>query len=821
MGKTSDDARQRTERPSDTHASRITPFSQLLDGQPPRSPTNDEVGGVEPVIADRFEVLGELGRGGMGQVLLAFDRDLGRHVAVKVLHASACGDPVRVGRFLSEARLTSRLEHPNIVPVHEMGELGPAAARRPYFVMKRVAGQSLRDLFERLAHDEAARETWSRHRLLTAFLQVCDAVAYAHDQAVIHRDLKPANIMVGRFGEILVMDWGVARQLDSGPEVVVRAAAAGPTPVFTEDGARIGTPGYMSPEQTLGATDRLDGRSDIWSLGAILFELLTSTPLYTSSPELARMVLSARGTPADPRIRPVPADLAEICARALAHDPDDRFATAEALGAAIRAFLEGSKRRAAAARHVERARDAWTRCEALTHEREALERQVEALEGTIPRWASLDDKRQLLKAREALDDLVAARADAVGETIAATERALSQDPESDAARALLARVHYRRLCEAEAASADPATNDVRFHAEQVRRYDDRGAFAARLEQVGALTLRTDPPGAEVICERYRQRGLIWQLENPILLGCTPLIDLPLPVGSYRLTLRHPAAGKRDTIYPIRIARGDRWDSGRPLPLYADATIGADFVYVPRGPCVIGGDPHASGAPPRTLVEVDGFFVARTHITVAEYCDFINALAAQDPTQAWGRVPRQESGTSTGGGQYWDRPAPGAPYRVPEVDRDGDAWDARWAVFGVSWHDANAYCAWRSSVDGVPYRLLTEAEWEKAGRGVDGRFFPWGNRFDPTLCKMRESRPGEPMPEPVAAFVADRSPYGVADLAGGMRGWCQGAVDAFRPTRGGSWNRHAGWSRLAARHRFAAHFVLASGGFRLARSTPHG
>ncbi len=368
------------------------------------------------------------------------------------------------------------------------------------------------------------------------------------------------------------------------------------------------------------------------------------------------------------------------------------------------------------------------------------------MDDVIEPWAPLEDKRELLSVLQRLTALQPRRVRLFGEVLAACEQALSQDPGNPAARAFLAQVHYARFEEAEAARAE---EDRLYHEDRVRAYDD-GTFAPLLRGTGALTLRTDPPGAEV------SAALLWPLVERRVLGTTPLVGVPLEQGSYLLTLRSP--GKRDTRYPVFIPRGRHWDSGQePVPLYSDAEIGEGMVHVPPGPFVCGGDPAAQESLPRSEPWVDGFFVAVLPVTMQDYCEFVNGLQAHDPEEAWSRVPRQESGLKSAGGQYWDRPGPGEPYTVPEVDRDGDHWDPLWPVSAVSWEDAVAYTVWRSKRDGVGWLLPSEQEWEKAARGSDGRIFLWGDGFDPMLCNMRASRPGRPQPALVGAFVNDTPP----------------------------------------------------------------
>jgi len=787
---------------------------------PPLAP--EPGGGPASVCLGRFQLTGELGVGGMGRVLEARDPELRRTVAVKMIIDPRHVTEAQLARFVAEAQITSQLEHPNIVPVYDMGVTDDGEV---FIVMKKVEGRSLRQVLAALAAgdpDVVAR--WPRTRLLHAFIQICNAVAYAHDRGVLHRDIKPANIMLGAFGEVLLMDWGVARVLrDARPERqhdgVEKTGVA-----QTMDGAAIGTPGFMSPEQASGDLARLDPRSDVWSLGAVLYEVLTLAPAYEADSLPALMYAVMTRAPADPRERApdrsIPPAIAEICLRAMAAEPADRFGGAAELAGALEEFLEGSKRREAAQRHVADAERAWDAHRALAAERGVLLDRERALDEAIDSWAPLEDKDALRAVRRRLRAVGPERVQRLSDVMTACDQAFAQDPGHPPARRLLARVYFDRFEEAE---AERSEQDRLFFASRVREFDDEGRFDALLRGTGSITLRTDPPGAEVICARYDTDGdLVWPLVERRSLGHTPLVDVPIEQGSYLLTLRSP--GRRDTEYPVLITRGRRWTSGdAPLPLLSDAELGEELVYVPAGPYAEGGDPEAQDPFPRGEPWVDGFLIARFPVTMAEYCIFINALAASDPEAAWARVPRQESGRSSSGGQYWERPAHGSDYVVPTVDRDGDRWDPAWPVSGVSWDDAQAYVAWRSTQDGVPWMLPGERQWEKAARGVDGRAFPWGDGFDPMLCKMRGSRPGRPQPEPAGAFPTDVSPYGVRDMAGGIRDWCgdphHGGNRNRRPVRGGAWLSSLRHCRAAYRVGLEPWFVCAYHGFRLARPLP--
>ncbi len=228
----------------------------------------------------RYEVLGRLAQGGVGEVWRGRDVDIGRDVALKVLRAGHADSPEMMQRFVDEAQISGQLQHPGIVPVYE---LGMRADRRPYIAMKLVKGKTLAAMLR----DGGI----SRRRLLQVFEQICRTIAYAHERGVVHRDLKPANVMVGAFGEVQVLDWGFAKVLARGgvaderrpaPEVDVTLIATQRSSDGTESevGSVMGTPAYMPPEQALGQVDELDERSDVFSLGAILCEILTGKPPY-------------------------------------------------------------------------------------------------------------------------------------------------------------------------------------------------------------------------------------------------------------------------------------------------------------------------------------------------------------------------------------------------------------------------------------------------------------------------------------------------------------------------------------------------------------
>ena len=294
----------------------------------------------------RFEHRGELGRGGMGRVEDAFDRALDRPVAIKhVLR----GSDLDLTRFEREVRITARLEHPGIVPVHDAGRDDDGT---PYYVMRRVDGQPLDQVM-------AGAPLAERLALIPNVLAACDAMAYAHARGVVHRDLKPTNILIGRFGETLVIDWGLAREVD--PD----AAKSGVAMAVVDDaktaaGAIAGTPGFMAPEQARGEV--VDVRADVFALGATLFYLVAGRSPYPGANATEMIVRAGERMPADWAAWPrgVPTDLRAIVAKALATDADARYADAGALASDLRRYVTGklvdAHRYGAAARLVRFAR---------------------------------------------------------------------------------------------------------------------------------------------------------------------------------------------------------------------------------------------------------------------------------------------------------------------------------------------------------------------------------------------------------------------------------------------------------------------------------
>jgi serine/threonine-protein kinase len=313
-------------------------------------PGSSHTAPVETARGDAFReryALGEpLGEGGMGVVRACRDQRIGREVAMKTTRAEHLGRADIILRFAREACVQGQLEHPAIVPVYDLG-------RDPdgnfYFTMKRVRGATFEQIVRALrARDAGAMRRFSRRKLLVAFASVCQALEFAHARGVIHRDLKPGNIMLGDYGEVYVLDWGLVKLPDAPDPSQDSAADAGSTPptrAQTQRGTAMGTPGYMAPEQVRG--EDVDARTDVYALGAILFELLALEPLHRPALPEAMHAATAAGADARASVRAphldIPPELDAVCVRATAVSPGDRLESVHELVNAVERYLDGDR----------------------------------------------------------------------------------------------------------------------------------------------------------------------------------------------------------------------------------------------------------------------------------------------------------------------------------------------------------------------------------------------------------------------------------------------------------------------------------------------
>jgi serine/threonine-protein kinase len=470
------------------------------------------------VQTGRYEFYGEIGRGGIGAVLQARDRDLGRDLAVKVLLETHQGDAAMVQRFCEEAQIGSQLQHPGVAPVYELGQLPD---RRPYFTMKLVKGQTLATLLE-----ARADPTQDQPRFLAVFEQVCQTLAYAHTRGVIHRDLKPHNIMVGAFGEVQVMDWGLGKVLARDreadghraaqvavPDGAVRTVRTETPGAESQAGCVMGTPAYMAPEQARGEVEHLDERCDVFGLGAILYEILTGKPPHgpgTPQDDLTDALARLDRCSADE-------ELVRLVKKCLAVQPRERPPNGGVVAQEMAAYLASVQQRLRAAELARaeeqvRAKEAQAKAKAERRARNVTVALALSLFVVLlvvgGGWGWLAQKRAetRLAANDALEEAMRLRGQTKWpESLAAVRRAEELLVSSGGNADLLQRVREARVdlemleCLADIRMRKTDLRDVRF---DIARSDF--AYAAAFQEYG-MDVEALPPLE--VAARIRARAI--------------------------------------------------------------------------------------------------------------------------------------------------------------------------------------------------------------------------------------------------------------------------------------------------------------------------
>lgn len=809
---------------------------------------NEEPVAGEVLPDDRYALGREIGRGGLGRVVEAVDSRLEREVAVKLVLSDL---PLDLSiRFAREARLTALLEHPNIVPVHDFGEMpGEGGKRELFLCMKRIRGRDLGEVLKSLAKGDAAEKTaWSRVKLLGVFQGICLGVAYAHSKGIIHRDLKPSNVMIGDFGEVLVVDWGLAKDLRQG-QGEDRAGGSGGLgqgmglgqemrPELTLDGDILGTPAYMSPEQASAPAAQLDARSDIFALGAILYEMLALRPPYLgrSFDEVITSVKSgsfrAPSVTALPTAGGVPAELEAIVLKAMAFDRDNRYASAIDLHRDVQLYIEGVKERERAQREAaERAAAGKREFERYRELKRAIASQdaaVRELRDSIPVHLPADRKRPLWDAEERLKELEEQRIAAVTRAATLFEQALMADAACAEAEDGRCEIEVDALLDAETARDAAALS---LHRHRLDAIDLSGKWRAKLDAPGTLSLRAFAwecdclkPSPGFRAEIEPEKLVAWRDGAVIPAGEIGKREYPVAALRTEGTFGHRDSCRRRELPGLKVRAARYVERDRRMvpveprelgttPLRVELPQGSWRVEIEappgfHGPVVapVKIDRSAEWAQEVTLYPAasvpDGFvqipggpftfagrwagggdariartrdvFVARFAVTCEEYVAFLNDLVAT------GREDRaKKAEPAAADGSYFPRD-PDGRYRLPlpgHEQRGLRGFEPRVPAFSLTWLGAAAYAAWRSEKEGRLFTLLHEEEFEKAARGVDGRVFPWGDQEDLSFHHSDDSFEGGSRMAPVGTFAGDESPYGVRDLAGSICSWCWNAPEA--------------------------------------------
>ena len=727
-------------------------------------------------ITDRFEIFDEIAHGAMGRIDAGWDRHLGRPVAIKTLRSDRAKDVVRM-RFLEEAQVTGQLQHPSIITVYELGKINGDVV----FVMRRVEGLSLKALISKLRKgDEELLKRYTLTQKLQAFYQLCQAVAYAHNKGVIHRDIKPSNVMIGDFGDVVLLDWGLCKII--GQEV--RSSRSSAERWQTMHGQIIGTPAYMAPEQALGMIDQISEATDVYGLGALLYHFLTHSPPFSGKTkrEVVRKVLHAELIP--PRERApqhnIPEAVEALCLKCLHRDSEQRYQNAGVLAEEVKELISGGlseliheaveqEVKPPYLRRVEKSVESLRAevGETLFHLQsiqEDLASALDAIQGPV-----IEDDRSLMVERVIfyrgeIQSLLSQLCDTtmrlkqlkglVNEShVGGSHPSESNYGSSIESSSLIERVCSTLLGMYENAVLNGDRESQARLGYWLEVFDPAQRELLRRE-VGALYLHVRPASADVQLWQCVADGMTLKRVRPKTLKSSPLLLERVPAGQYIISIGHPDHKNRIES-SLRVHPGVT--TRLSINLYHPHVAPEYFKHIPSGTFTSG--PRDGGLFGSSEIALPDFFMMCHPVTNKAYLEYLRSIKDQKPAEARARTPRRSGDQES----LWSWSNDEVTYLADE------GWSDDMPVVGVSLDDARHYAQWLSDRDQRAYRLPTYHEWEKAARGPDGRVFPWGDLWDARFVAGPETWDHH-LPPTVSLMSTDRSVYGIEDLVGGVREW---------------------------------------------------
>ena len=781
-----------------------------------------------------------IGEGGVGLVVQGHDYNLGRDVAIKTLRAEMRIRRERVDRFIREARATAQIEHPNIVPVHELGVHPDWGI---YFTMKKIVGEDLKVVLMNIksGNPEYVKK-YTLSRLLNIFTDVCHGLSYAHSKGLMHRDLKPENIFIGEYGEVLILDWGLVREfvknqdnVDADPkETTIQYNRKRPkldvddtkNPLLTMDGTVSGTPYYMSPEQAKGLNRKLDQRSDIFSLGIILYQILSMNLPFHGNTPIEVLDAVAMGDFIPPRkankYRRIPKELEAITLKAMEYYVEDRYQTVKELLDDIYNYLDGYPVSAMKYSYTNRF---FKFC--LRHRVTSVAICTLLLLSAIF-WGGvrldnyysyrLLDKRATTLSMEALadyklaehlyDQLQVLRSEIIFKQKTNKEKTLEKQLKNIEIKAenhsQLAISLYNQIPKSYKNSLSVKLGLINIIREKinyslkVKNYNRTKKLLERLELWianekinlnanaknslallrkvikgdGSLQVFADKEGVFLDVISFHQ-GIDGVLYPTLYLEkqSIPLTINLLPKGEYLLIVKYQ--GKEKEHYSFKIEHDEHEIINLKIP--NDAL--KDMVYIPAGKFYYGGV-FSKNLRLKEIFQKE-FYIKKYEVTFKEYLKFYQSLKDQDLKLKYMPMVRIDRNLFKFLPAF-DKNKIRQPFIKPDLP-----------VVGITHEAADAYCKWIGKKMGRDCRLPTAMEWEKAARGGDGRECVWGNKAiaDYAFCyenKLARKKYGYWAPP--GSFAKDVSVYGVYDLAGNVREWTSSlfAKDSpFYQIKGGS------------------------------------